>query len=49
MTSLGDQTDSLICYCPTSKSDLYALMTKYKNDKIRLVAGNTGKGMCMYF
>ncbi|CAH3170659.1 unnamed protein product [Porites lobata] len=45
VTSPGDQIDSLIWYCPTSKSDLYALMTKYKSDKIRLVAGNTGKGI----
>jgi len=43
----GYQGDGVLWYCPTSKADLYALMSKHKNDKVRLVAGNTGKGMLL--
>ncbi|XP_068702018.1 xanthine dehydrogenase/oxidase-like [Montipora foliosa] len=44
-TSPGCQMGRLLWYCPTTKSDLYSLMSKYKSNKVRLVAGNTGKGI----
>lgn len=43
--SFGYQDNSVLWYCPATKADLYTLMSKHKNDKVRLVAGNTGKGM----
>lgn len=39
------QGGGVLWYCPTSLADLYALMSKHTEDKIRLVAGNTGKGI----
>ena len=44
MTLSGDREANVLWYCPKSKADLYALMCKHKNDKVRLVAGNTGQG-----
>ena len=41
----GHQGGGVLWYCPTSLADLYALMSKHTEDKIRLVAGNTGKGI----
>lgn len=43
--SFGYQDNSVLWYCPVTKADLYTLMSKHKNDKVRLVAGNTGKGI----
>ena len=53
MTLSGDREANVLWYCPKSKADLYALMCKHKNDKVRLVAGNTGQGkykeLCLSF
>ncbi|XP_074617346.1 xanthine dehydrogenase/oxidase-like [Acropora palmata] len=43
--SPGYQAGKVMWYCPTTKADLYSLMTKHKSNKVRLVAGNTGKGI----
>ncbi|XP_015777058.1 PREDICTED: indole-3-acetaldehyde oxidase-like [Acropora digitifera] len=43
--SPGYQGGKVMWYCPTTKADLYSLMTKHKSNKVRLVAGNTGKGI----
>lgn len=45
ITTSVHQGGDVLWYCPTSLADLYALMSKHTNDKIRLVAGNTGKGI----
>ncbi|KAL9979239.1 hypothetical protein ACROYT_G016871 [Oculina patagonica] len=45
VTTSFHQGGSALWYCPTSLTDLYTLMSKHTNDKIRLVAGNTGKGI----
>ncbi|XP_073232045.1 xanthine dehydrogenase/oxidase-like [Porites lutea] len=45
VTLSGDREANVLWYCPKSKADLYALMCKHKNDKVRLVAGNTGQGI----
>jgi len=45
VTTSVHQSGGVLWYCPTSLVDLYALMSKHTDDKIRLVAGNTGKGI----
>lgn len=44
-TTVHQGTGDVLWYCPASLADLYALMSKHTDDKIRLVAGNTGKGI----
>ena len=48
ITTPVHQGGGVLWYCPTSLADLYALMSKHTDDKIRLVAGNTGKGILTY-
>lgn len=49
ITTSVHQSGGVLWYCPTSLADLYVLMSKHTDDKIRLVAGNTGKGILITY
>nr|XP_058949586.1 xanthine dehydrogenase/oxidase-like isoform X1 [Pocillopora verrucosa] len=45
LTTSVYEVSGVLWYSPTTLTDLYTLMSKHKNNKIRLVAGNSGKGI----
>ena len=45
LTTSVCEVSGVLWYSPMTLTDLYTLMSKHKNNKIRLVAGNSGKGI----
>ena len=44
LTTSVCEVSGVLWYSPMTLTDLYTLMSKHKNNRIRLVAGNSGKG-----